>query len=97
MQNKRNSSIRLMTDIAVKSSGDWSVSFSFNNCVVWTFRSMGYAVKQIKFNNDANHTVTLDLQEMSTGRNLTTSFPITEFAVGFTSMMETCLKEIIES
>lgn len=97
MQNKRNSSIRLMTDIAVKSSGDWSVNFSFNNCVVWTFRSMGYAVKQIKFNNDANHTVTLDLQEMSTGRDLTTSFPITEFAVGFTSMMETCLKEIIES
>lgn len=96
MQNKRNSSIRLMTDIAVKSSGDWSVNFSFNNCVVWTFRSMGYAVKQIKF-NDAKHTVTLNLQEMSTGRDLTTSFPITEFAVGFTSMMETCLKEIIES
>lgn len=96
MQNERKSSIRLMTDIAVKSSGDWSVNFSFNNCVVWTFRSMGYAVKQIK-SDATNHTVKLDLVEMATGRDLTTSFPITEFAIGFTSMMETCLKEIIES
>lgn len=96
MQNSRNNDIRLMTDIAVKSSGDWAVNFDFNNCVIWTFRSMGYTVKNIKLDN-VKHIVKVDLVEMKTGRDLSTTFPLVEFAMGFTSMMETCLKEVIDS
>lgn len=88
--------IPLITDLATKSTGDWSVNFNFNGCVVWFFKNIGYTVTRIDVNSSKGY-AKISLMNNSTGEQSDMTFKIRDFVMGFTSLMENCLKSIIES
>lgn len=88
--------IPLITDVVTKNTGDWSVNFSFNGCVVWFFKNLGYTVTKIEIIN-IKRSAKVTLLDSKTGELKEMTFTIADFTMGFTSLMENCLKSIIES
>lgn len=88
--------IPLITDVVAKNTGDWSVDFNFTGCVVWFFKNLGYTVTKIEILS-TKRSAKVTMLDSKTGEVKDMTFLIADFTMGFTSLMENCLKSVIES